>query len=91
MQQRDMIETFQKPFEMCVLDGDVASVMCSYNQIDGIPSCADPVYLKDTIRGKWNLHGYIVSDCDSIQVMVENQRFLGDTPEDATAQVLRAG
>lgn len=53
-----MSETFLKPFEMCVKDGDVSSVMCSYNKINGIPACADPKLLKDTIRGEWDLHGY---------------------------------
>jgi beta-D-xylosidase 4 len=33
-----MLETFQVPFEMCVKDGDVRSVMCSYNRVNGIPS-----------------------------------------------------
>lgn len=53
-----MVETFVRPFEMCVKDGDVASVMCSYNQVNGLPTCADPKLLKDTIRGEWELHGY---------------------------------
>lgn len=53
-----MLETFNKPFEMCVKEGDVSSVMCSYNRVNGIPTCADPVLLKDTIRGNWGLHGY---------------------------------
>lgn len=34
---------------------------------------------------------YIVSDCDSIQVLVDNHKYLGDTREDAVAQTLRAG
>ncbi|KDP30466.1 hypothetical protein JCGZ_16145 [Jatropha curcas] len=34
---------------------------------------------------------YIVSDCDSIQVMVERHKFLGDTKEDAVARTLKAG
>lgn len=91
VQERDMVETFQKSFEMCVKMGDVASVMCSYNQVNGIPSCADPQLLKQTVRDKWKLNGYIVSDCDSIEVMVDKQKFLGDAPEDAVAKVLRAG
>lgn len=53
-----MVETFQRPFEMCVKDGDVSSVMCSFNNINGIPSCADARLLSGTIRGDWNLHGY---------------------------------
>lgn len=52
-----MVETFLRPFEMCVKDGDVSSVMCSYNDIWGIPTCADARLLRGTIRGDWNLHG----------------------------------
>ncbi|THF97025.1 hypothetical protein TEA_001705 [Camellia sinensis var. sinensis] len=55
--EQDMKETFLRPFEMCVKEGDVTSVMCSYNRINGIPACADPKLLKDTIRGEWDLHG----------------------------------
>ncbi|XP_021595118.2 probable beta-D-xylosidase 5 [Manihot esculenta] len=89
--EQDMVETFLRPFEMCVKDGDVSSIMCSYNRVNGVPTCADPKLLNQTIRGDWNLHGYIVSDCDSIQVLVDNHKYLGDTREDAVAQTLRAG
>ncbi|KAI3410324.1 Fn3_like domain-containing protein [Psidium guajava] len=89
--EQDMVETFLRPFEMCVKNGDVSSVMCSYNRVDGIPTCADPNLLKDKIRGEWDLHGYIVSDCDSIEVMVDNHKFLSDTNEDAVARTLKAG
>ncbi|KAJ4952370.1 hypothetical protein NE237_029202 [Protea cynaroides] len=89
--QQDIVETFSRPFEMCVRDGDASSVMCSYNRVNGIPTCADPKLLKDTIRGEWNLHGYIVSDCDSIVSMVDKQKWLGYGYEEAVAQVLRAG
>ncbi|ERN20408.1 hypothetical protein AMTR_s00068p00087460 [Amborella trichopoda] len=89
--ERDMLETFVPPFEMCVRDGDVSSVMCSFNKVNGIPACADPKLLSQTIRGEWNLHGYIVSDCDSLEVMHLHQKFLNDTPEDTVAQTLRSG
>ncbi|KAL5981648.1 hypothetical protein ACLOJK_015711 [Asimina triloba] len=89
--QQDMIETFVRPFEMCVKEGDVSSVMCSYNRVDGIPACADPKLLSQTIRGDWDLHGYIVSDCDSIEVMHHGHKWLGDNEVDAVAQVFRAG
>ncbi|XP_012072480.1 probable beta-D-xylosidase 5 [Jatropha curcas] len=89
--EQDMVETFLRPFEMCVKEGDASSVMCSYNRVNGIPTCADPKLLNQTIRGVWNLHGYIVSDCDSIEVMVNDHKFLGDTKEDAVARTLKAG
>ncbi|XP_027184166.1 probable beta-D-xylosidase 5 [Coffea eugenioides] len=91
VREQDMIETFVKPFEMCVKEGDVTSVMCSYNRINGIPACADRRLLKDTIRGEWDLHGYIVSDCDSIEVMRDRHKWLNDDAEDAVSQALKAG
>ncbi|KAF9603066.1 hypothetical protein IFM89_033791, partial [Coptis chinensis] len=40
---RDMIETLHYPFEMCVKEGDAASLMCSYNRVNGVPACARPL------------------------------------------------
>lgn len=53
-----MVETFLRPFEMCVKEGDASSIMCSYNRVNGIPTCADPKLLNQTVRGEWDLHGY---------------------------------
>ncbi|KAJ8761238.1 hypothetical protein K2173_001294 [Erythroxylum novogranatense] len=89
--EQDMLETFLPPFEMCVKEGDSSSVMCSYNRVNGIPTCADPKLLNQTIRGEWNLRGYIVADCDSIEVMVDDHKFLGDTNEEAVARAFKAG
>lgn len=36
-------------------------------------------------------HRYIVSDCDSAEVIHDAQKWLGDTQEDTVAQVLKAG
>ncbi|KAF9619031.1 hypothetical protein IFM89_004375 [Coptis chinensis] len=89
--ERDMIETLHYPFEMCVKEGDAASLMCSYNRVNGVPACADPKLLNETIRGLWDLHGYIVADCDSVEVMVSGHKYLNDTPVSAVAQSLKAG
>ncbi|KAH7528719.1 hypothetical protein FEM48_Zijuj05G0102100 [Ziziphus jujuba var. spinosa] len=89
--EQDMMETFLRPFEMCVKDGDVSSVMCSFNRVNGIPTCADPNLLKGLIRGEWDLHEYIVADCDSVEVIVDYTKFLGDNKEQASSQTLTAG
>ncbi|ONK78766.1 uncharacterized protein A4U43_C02F22190 [Asparagus officinalis] len=57
-----MVETFLRPFEMCVKEGDASSVMCSYNKINGVPSCVDTRLMKQTIRNEWNVHGYVRID-----------------------------
>ncbi|KAM0948412.1 putative xylan 1,4-beta-xylosidase [Dioscorea sansibarensis] len=89
--ERDMVETFNRPFESCVREGDGSSIMCSYNKINGVPVCANPRLMSQTFRGEWDLHGYIVSDCDSVQVITENHKWLHDSPVDAIAQSLSAG
>ncbi|KAL3729666.1 hypothetical protein ACJRO7_026750 [Eucalyptus globulus] len=88
--QQDLDDTFQPPFKSCVLDGNVASVMCSYNQVNGKPTCADPDLLAGIVRGKWKLNGYIVSDCDSVDVFYNTQHYT-KTPEEAAAKAILAG
>ncbi|KAJ6940840.1 beta-D-xylosidase 2 [Populus alba x Populus x berolinensis] len=88
--KQDMEDTFDVPFRMCVKEGKVASVMCSYNQVNGIPTCADPKLLKKTVRGRWKLDGYIVSDCDSVGVYYSQQHYT-TTPEEAAADAIKAG
>ncbi|KAE9595084.1 hypothetical protein Lal_00041259 [Lupinus albus] len=88
--KQDMDDTFQPPFKSCVIDGNVASVMCSYNQVNGKPTCADPDLLKGIIRGEWKLNGYIVSDCDSVEVLFKDQHYTS-TPEEAAAKSILSG
>ncbi|XP_047168053.1 beta-D-xylosidase 1-like [Vigna umbellata] len=88
--KQDLEDTYDVPFKACVLEGQVASVMCSYNQVNGKPTCADPDLLRNTIRGQWGLNGYIVSDCDSVGVFYDNQHYTR-TPEEAAAEAIKAG
>ncbi|KAK1302487.1 hypothetical protein QJS10_CPB12g01310 [Acorus calamus] len=88
--KQDMDDTFQPPFKSCVTEGNVASVMCSYNQVNGVPTCADPDLLAGVVRGDWKLNGYIVSDCDSVKVFYESQNYT-KTPEEAAAKAISAG
>ncbi|GLT42629.1 hypothetical protein SLA2020_166190 [Shorea laevis] len=88
--KQDLEDTFNVPFKMCVTEGNVASVMCSYNKVNGVPTCADPNLLKKTVRSQWGLNGYIVSDCDSVDVFYNDQHYTS-TPEEAAAVAIKAG
>ncbi|CAL4990277.1 unnamed protein product [Urochloa decumbens] len=87
---QDLEDTFNVPFRACVTTGNVAAVMCSYNQVNGVPTCADESFLKGMIRGDWGLDGYIVSGCDSVDAIFNDQHYTR-TAEDAAAAALRAG
>ncbi|KAF5752154.1 putative beta-D-xylosidase [Tripterygium wilfordii] len=88
--KQDLEDTYNVPFKACVVEGKVSSVMCSYNQVNGKPTCADPDLLKNTIRGQWRLNGYIVSDCDSVGILYDPQHYTA-TPEEAAAASIKAG
>ncbi|KAL4580839.1 hypothetical protein LXL04_017044 [Taraxacum kok-saghyz] len=88
--KQDLEDTYNAPFKSCIFDGNVASIMCSYNMMNGKPTCADKELLEDTVRGEWKLNGYISSDCDSLHFMFKAQHWK-KTPEEVTADALHAG
>ena len=47
---QDLVETYLPPFERCVRDAHATSVMCSYNSINGIPTCANQFELEILAR-----------------------------------------
>lgn len=87
---QDLADTYQPPFQKCVKEGRASGIMCAYNRINGVPSCADYDLLTTTARGKWGFQGYITSDCDAVSIIHEAQGY-AKTPEDAVVDVLNAG
>ena len=63
--QHDLEATYFPAFRAAIMEGHADSMMCSYNAIDGVPSCANKL-LADVVRGKWGFGGYITSDCGAI-------------------------
>jgi beta-glucosidase len=59
---RVLHELYLLPFEMAVRDGKVASVMCSYNRVNGAYMCENAALLTDVLRRQWGFDGYVQSD-----------------------------
>merc|ERR1712000_698906 len=78
------------PFQACVEKGKVTSLMCSYNAVNGVPSCASPWLLQTMARDNWKFDGYITSDCGAENNVFNNHHYT-DTPEEAIREILRAG
>ncbi|KAL6962622.1 putative beta-D-xylosidase 7 [Sarracenia purpurea var. burkii] len=88
--KQDMADTYQPPFQSCVEEGSASGIMCAYNQVNGVPSCADYNLLSNTARQQWGFQGYITSDCDAVAIIHDEQGY-AKVPEDAVADVLKAG
>ena len=59
---RVLRETFLYPFHEALKQGGAIGVMASYNEIDGVPSHANPWLLRDVLRREWGFQGFVVSD-----------------------------
>ncbi|KAA8538048.1 hypothetical protein F0562_027372 [Nyssa sinensis] len=88
--KQDLADTYQPPFQSCIQQGRASGIMCAYNRVNGVPNCADYNLLSNTARGLWDFQGYVVSDCDAVSIIHDNQGY-AKLPEDAVADVLKAG
>ncbi|UJR16933.1 hypothetical protein I4U23_003831 [Adineta vaga] len=87
---QDLVETYLPPFEKCIRDAHVASIMCSYNSINGIPNCANQFELEILARESFHLDGFVVSDCGAISTIMYAHNYTS-TVEDTVAVALHAG
>ena len=67
--ERDLRETYLVPFSACAAAG-VASVMCSYNAVNHLPTCLDGHAQNGILRGEFGFDGPIVSDCGARECSV---------------------
>ena len=91
--QQDLADYFLAPFKTCVRDTGVGSVMCSYNAVDGIPTCASEYLLEEVLRQHWNFtadYNYVVSDCGAVTDIWQYHNFT-DNEEAAASVALNAG
>lgn len=63
---QDFQETYLPVFQACVQEAHAKSIMCSYNEVNGVPACANTLLQQVVARGEWGFEGYIVSDCGAI-------------------------
>ncbi|MFD0860588.1 beta-glucosidase BglX [Sungkyunkwania multivorans] len=59
------------PFEALAKAG-VATMMTSFNEINGIPATGNHYLLRDILREQWNFDGFVVTDYTSINEMVHH-------------------
>lgn len=63
---RDLWETYLPAFKTLVQEGNVAEVMCAYQQVDGEPCCGNSRLLRQILRDDWGFRGFVTSDCGAI-------------------------
>lgn len=85
----DLLGSYMPPFKAAI-DAGAASVMTSYNAIDGVPTTVNPWLYNKVLRKDWGFHGTVVSDLYSINI-VNNTLHVVPTLRDAAVMALKAG
>jgi beta-glucosidase len=87
MSRNRMYNEHLPPYKAAV-DAGVATIMSSFNDVDGVPASGNKWLLTDLLRKDWKFNGMIVSDYTSVNEM-SNHR-LGDL-QAVSALAIKAG
>ncbi len=82
-----MYNEYFPPYKAAV-DAGVASVMASFNEIDGIPATGNKWLMTDVLRKQWGFKGFVVTDYTGISEMTDHG--MGDLQQ-VSALALKAG
>ena len=87
---RELYDVYARPFEAAIRLANLAGVMASYSEFDGVPIHVSRAVLTDLLRGRMGFTGTVVSDYNGVGWAQTRQR-VADTPEDVGALAIRAG
>ncbi|MBS1512020.1 MAG: beta-glucosidase BglX [Bacteroidetes bacterium] len=71
MSLRQLNEVYLPPYKAAVEAG-AATVMNSFNDVNGIPATANHYLLRTLLKGQWNFKGFVVSDWGSVGEMINH-------------------
>lgn len=82
-----MFNEYFPPYKAAV-DAGVASVMASFNEVDGVPATGNRWLQTEVLRKMWGFKGFVVTDYTGINEMTEHG--MGDLQQ-VSALALKAG
>eukprot|EP00931_Biecheleriopsis_adriatica_P070744 TRINITY_DN44536_c0_g1_i1.p1 TRINITY_DN44536_c0_g1~~TRINITY_DN44536_c0_g1_i1.p1 ORF type:complete len:877 (-),score=200.93 TRINITY_DN44536_c0_g1_i1:62-2692(-) len=87
----DLAGTYFPAFKAAVREGGARGVMCSYNEVNGVPSCANKFLLQDVLRTAWNFSGYVSSDSGAVEDIYAKHHYKNMSADRGVAEAVKAG
>jgi beta-glucosidase len=88
MSEQTLREIYLPPFHAAV-DAGVGTLMSAFNDLNGVPTSANPFTLTKVLRGEWKFDGFVVSDYTSVKELINHGLAAND--KDAAEAALNAG
>lgn len=86
---RALLDEYLPGFQRAVEVGKAATVMTSYNSIDGVPCTSNKFLIDSLLRKRWGFNGFVYSDLASIDGIAGAH--VAANLEDAAIQAVEAG
>jgi len=86
--ERTLREVYLPPFKAAV-DAGVGTFMSAFNDLNGLPTSANPFTLTEVLRKEWRFDGLVVSDYESVRELINHG--LAANEKDAAAAGLNSG
>lgn len=88
MSEHTLRTIYFPPFRAAV-DAGVGTLMSAFNDLNGVPTSANPFTLTKVLRDEWKFDGFVVSDYTAVKELI-NHGFAADD-KDAARLALNAG
>lgn len=87
--RHDLLDTYLPAFRAAITQGHAGSIMCSYNAVNGEPTCASQFLLQKELSSAWGFQGYVVSDCDAVHDIFSGHHYRPTLPQATAISVER--
>ncbi|WP_202106897.1 glycoside hydrolase family 3 C-terminal domain-containing protein [Agromyces seonyuensis] len=65
MDERTLRQVYGLPYEIAAANSDAESLMCSFNQVNGVFACENDL-IRDVLKGDYGFDGFVMSDFGSV-------------------------
>lgn len=88
MSTSQLYNVYLPPFRAAMEEG-AATVMASFNDLNGVPCTVNEYMLREVLKGELGLEGFVVSDANAIKECINHG--IADNIDDAGIQAVKAG
>lgn len=85
--KKDLYETYLPAFKAAVQEGNVESVMASYNAVNGEPAPVSQTLLGNILRYQWHFKGHVVSDYGAEEDVAKYHHYTQNDKETIVAAI----
>jgi beta-glucosidase len=81
-------EYFLPHFKAGIVEAKSASIMSTYNALNGVPNAMNKLLVTDILRSAWAFDGFVVPDSGAVRQLMTDHKAVGSIEEAAAKSIL---